>query len=91
MELKQQAETVKAALERVETFTIAKQVGEGDAIFGTVTAPEVAEVIQAITNQEVDRRGINLPEIRETGIYRAELKLHPEVTAVVQIQVVPIT
>lgn len=91
LELKQQAETVKVALEKVGTYTIPKQVGEGDAIFGTVTAPEVAEVIQAITNQEVDRRGIHLPEIRETGIYKAELKLHPEVTAVVQIQVVPTT
>lgn len=89
LELKQQAETIKAALEKVDRFTINKQVGEGDAIFGTVTAPEVAEVIQATTGQEVDRRGITLPEIRQTGIYKAELKLHPEVSAIVQIQVVP--
>jgi large subunit ribosomal protein L9 len=64
-------------------------VGENEAIFGTVTAPEVAEAIQAATGQEVDRRGITLPDISQLGFYKAEVKLHPEVTAVVEIHVAP--
>nr|BAF36290.1 hypothetical protein [Ipomoea trifida] len=35
--------------------------------------------------REVDKRIVSLPEIRETGAYTAELKLHPEVTARVQV------
>ena len=88
LELKQQAEDIKTKLEAVRTFTIAKQVGEESAIFGTVTDREVAAVIQETTGQEVDRRGISLPDISETGTYEAEIKLYPEVTAVVTIQVV---
>jgi large subunit ribosomal protein L9 len=88
-ELKGQAETIKAALEKTRSFTIAKQVGENDAIFGTVTDREVAEVIQAATGQEIDRRGITVPEVNKTGTYQVDLKLHPEVTATVEIQVVP--
>ena len=88
LELKQQAQERKTALENVGSFTIAKQVGEGDAIFGTVTDREVAALIQEITGQEVDRRGITLPDISKTGSYKAEIKLHPEVTATVDIQVV---
>lgn len=88
LELKQQAQERKTALENVGSFTIAKQVGEGDAIFGTVTDREVAAVIQEITGQELDRRGITLPDISKTGSYKAEIKLYPEVTAVVEIQVV---
>ena len=88
LELKQQAQERKTALENVGSFTIAKQVGEGDAIFGTVTDREVAAIIQEITGQEVDRRGITLPDISKTGSYKAEIKLHPEVTATVDIQVV---
>lgn len=88
LELKEQAQTLKANLEKVGSFTIAKQVGEGEAIFGTVTDREVAALIQAAINQEVDRRGINLPDISKTGTYKAEVKLHPEVSAVVDIQVV---
>ncbi|MBE9189838.1 50S ribosomal protein L9 [Gloeocapsopsis crepidinum LEGE 06123] len=88
-ELKQQALAQKAALDKVGQLTIAKQVGEKDAIFGTVTAPEVAALVQEAIGQEVDRRGITLPDIGQTGTYTAEIKLHPEVTAEVQIQVVP--
>lgn len=89
LEQKQQAESQKTALETVGRFTIQKQVGENEAIFGTVTAPEVAEAIQAATNQEIDRRGITLPDISKLGFYKAEIRLHPEVTAVVEIHVTP--
>ncbi len=89
LELKQQAQEQKATLEKVENFTIAKQVGEADAIFGTVTHQEVAEVIQQITGLEVDRRGITIPDIGKTGTYEAEIKLFLDVTAKVNIQVVP--
>jgi large subunit ribosomal protein L9 len=88
LEEKQVATELKTAIEAVGSFTIAKQVGEENAIFGTVTAPEVATAIQQATGKEVDRRNISLPDIGETGTYKAEIKLHPEITAVVQIQVV---
>lgn len=88
LELKQQALEQKTALEKVGQFTIAKQVGEKDSIFGTVTDREVAALIQEAIGQEVDRRGITLPDISKTGTYKAEIKLHAEVTAEVEIQVV---
>ena len=87
---KQEAVARKTALETIGRFTIRKQVGEGEAIFGTVTTQEVAEAIQAATNQEVDRRGITVPEISQTGFYKATVKLHPEVTAEIEIQVAPL-
>lgn len=90
LEEKEQAQTRKTALESVGSFTIRKQVGEGDAIFGTVTDPEVVAAILEATNQEIDRRGITLPDIHKTGVYKAEIKLHPEVTAVVNIEVLPL-
>ncbi|MGB3403149.1 MAG: 50S ribosomal protein L9 [Microcoleaceae cyanobacterium] len=90
IELKQQAESRKTALETIGRFTIAKQVGENEAIFGTVTDRELAEAIEATTQQEVDRRGITLPDnISKTGFYKAQIKLHPEVTAEVEVHVVP--
>lgn len=88
LELKQQAQELKASLEKVGSFTVAKQVGENDAIFGTVTDREVAALIQQAIGQEVDRRGITLPDIGKLGTYRAEVKLHSEVTATVEINVV---
>jgi len=88
-ELKQVAEAQQAALQSAGTLTITKQVGEKDSIFGSVTDREVAAAILVATGQEVDRRSIEVPEIRQTGSYIVELKLHPEVTAEIQIEVVP--
>jgi large subunit ribosomal protein L9 len=87
---KQTAETQKAALQTVGRFTIQKQVGENEAIFGTVTTQEVVDAIKAATNQEIDRRGITLPEISRLGFYKAQVKIHPEVIAEVEIHVTPL-
>jgi large subunit ribosomal protein L9 len=88
LELKQLAENRKKAIETGVNFIISKQVGENEAIFGTVTTQEVAELLFNTTGQEIDRRGIHLPEIRKIGSYKAEIKLHAEVTAEIEIQVV---
>ncbi|PZV28262.1 MAG: 50S ribosomal protein L9 [Snowella sp.] len=84
---KEAAEARKTALQTVGRFIIQKQVGEAEAIFGTVTTQDVADSIKAATSQEVDRRGITLPEISKVGFYKAQIKIHPEVTAEVEIQV----
>lgn len=90
LEEKEQSQGHKATLEAASPYSISKQVGEGESIFGSVTDRELATAVQEKTGLEVDRRGITLPDIRKTGTYKAEIKLHPEVTASVEIQVVPL-
>lgn len=87
LEIKQEAEAIKTALTTIGMFTIQKPVGENEAIFGTVTAADVAEVIKSLAGKEVDRRDISVPDINKLGEYQAELKLHPEVTAIVNLRV----
>ncbi|MEA5553164.1 50S ribosomal protein L9 [Anabaena cylindrica UHCC 0172] len=88
LELKQQALEQKATLEKVGSLKIAKPVGENEAIFGTVTTQDVAEAIMAATSQEIDRRGITIPDINHLGTYQAEVKLHSDVTAQIDIEVI---
>jgi large subunit ribosomal protein L9 len=89
LEEKQQAQSLKTALETVGRFTIRKQVGENEAIFGTVTAPEVAEAIQAGYWSGSRPTGNYSTRYQQLGFYKAEVKLHPEVTAVVEVHVAP--
>ncbi|MEO1560051.1 MAG: 50S ribosomal protein L9, partial [Cyanobacteria bacterium J06632_19] len=78
----------KATLEKLGNLKIAKQVGENNAIFGTVTSQDVADIIQGSTEMEVDKRGITIPDIGSLGTYEAEIKLHSDVSAKVNIEVV---
>ena len=86
--LKELAQTQKAAIDKVGKFSIAKQVGEKESIFGTVTAAEVAELVKEKTGQEIDKRDIEMPDVAQLGAYKAQLKLHPEVIVTVEIEVV---
>jgi large subunit ribosomal protein L9 len=86
--IKEEAEATKTALATIGMFTIEKPVGENNAIFGTVTASDVATVIKSLSGKEVDRRDITLPDINKLGEYQAEIKLHAEVTALVNLRVV---
>ncbi|HEY9827574.1 MAG TPA: 50S ribosomal protein L9 [Stenomitos sp.] len=88
-ELKAQAEQQKAALLKMGTITIQQKAGEGDALFGSVTAADVTAAIQAASGIELDRRTLSVPDIRRLGTYTAEVKLHAEVVAEVTVEVVP--
>ncbi|MDY6782213.1 MAG: 50S ribosomal protein L9 [Cyanobacteriota bacterium] len=89
LEIRQQAEARKTALATIGRLRIRKQVGEGNAIFGTVTAQDIADIVQENLKYELDKRNISVPEISELGIYKAEIKLHPEVTTEVEFEVAP--
>ncbi|MFZ4641361.1 MAG: 50S ribosomal protein L9 [Nodosilinea sp.] len=86
--IKQEAEATKTTLATIGMFTIQKPVGENDAIFGTVTAVDVANVIKSLSGKEVDRRDITVPDINKLGEYQAVVKLHPEVSATVNLRVI---
>jgi LSU ribosomal protein L9P len=65
-------------------------VGEHDLLFGQVTTSDIAEVVLATSGLDIDRRNILLnEEIKKTGVYPVQVKLHPEVTATLRIQVTP--
>lgn len=85
--LKAEAETLRTALDTIGRFTVKKQTGGDDVLFGTVTNGDVAEAIEAATRKEVDRRAILVPEIHRTGTYKVQVKLHPEVVAEINLEV----
>ncbi len=86
--LKQEALDFQTALITIGRFTVKKQIGEDDVLFGTVTNGDVAEVIEEATKKKIDRRDINVPEIHRTGKYKVQVKLHSEVTAEINLEVI---
>ncbi len=86
--LKQEALDFQTAMVTIGRFTVKKQTGEDDVLFGTVTNGDVAEAIEAATKKEIDRRNIIVPEIHRTGSYKVQVKLHNEVNAEINLEVV---
>nr|TKR85731.1 hypothetical protein D5086_0000243520 [Populus alba] len=83
--VKEEAQQLALIFETVGAFKVKRKGGKGRQIFGTVTAQDLVDIIKAQIQRDVDKRIVSLPDIRETGEYIAELKLHPEVTAQVSI------
>ena len=68
-------------------LTLVKKAGEGDVLYGSVTASEIADQL-AEKGIEVDRRRIELEEpIKRIGEHQVHVKLHRDVTVPITIEV----
>ncbi|MDI3329793.1 MAG: 50S ribosomal protein L9 [Micrococcus sp.] len=64
--------------------------GEGGRLFGAVKAADVAEAVEAAGLGSIDRRTVTLPTaIKAIGRYQAHVRLHEDVLAVIDLDVVP--
>ena len=69
-------------------ITIARKVGETEALYGSVTTADIAEALAA-EGFEVDRRKLQLAEpIKKLGDFDVPVRLHPNVIAHVKVRVV---
>jgi len=81
------AQSIADRLAAIE-ITIARQAGEGDKLFGSVSTRDVEEAL-AEKGVKVDRRKIVLDEpLKTLGVYTLDVKLAPEVTGKVKVWVV---
>jgi large subunit ribosomal protein L9 len=81
------AQAVADRLANVE-IEIARRVGETDALFGSVTNADIADVLTG-KGFELDRRKIQLHDpIKKLGEYTVPVKLHRDVTVSLKVKVV---
>lgn len=79
LEEKAKAQAMATALGTIGKFIIKKKVGEGEQIFGSVTAADLVDAIKMQTGRELDKRDFTVPEIKSLGTFDATVRLHPEV------------
>ena len=71
-------------------ITLPTRAGAGGRLFGSVTAADVANAVRQAGGPELDRRRIELPgHIKTIGSHTVTVKVHPEVTATLTVDVVP--
>ena len=83
------APELKALLEKDESIIkLSAKIGEDGRLFGSITTKQVAEALQKQHNVKLDKRKIELDSpIRALGFTKMPVKIHPEVTAMLTVQV----
>ena len=72
------------------TISITKKAGEGDQLYGSVTASEIADALAA-RGITLDRRRVELEEpIKRLGSHKVNVRLHRDVAAELTVEVQPI-
>ena len=86
-------ENYEAALAMAENLkdkkvTVKMKAGEGGRTFGSVSSKEIAAECKAQHGIEIDKKKIVLPEaLKNFGMYEVNVKLHPQVNAVLKVHV----
>ncbi|REJ37670.1 MAG: 50S ribosomal protein L9, partial [Bacillota bacterium] len=87
---RQQLEQARADARKLEgkVVTVTARAGEGGRLYGSVTAADVAAALEPLLGYRPDKRRIELAEpIRHVGRYQVTIRLHPEVSARVAVDV----
>jgi large subunit ribosomal protein L9 len=87
---KTDAEALAATL-ITQDLTFSVRVGEGDKLFGSITAADIAGRLAEL-GHPVDKRLIELPEpIKMIGVYKVPVRLHQDVRPELRVWVVKAT
>ena len=82
------AQELKAELERLNV-RLATRAGESGRLFGSVTVADIAEAVSHSGGPAVDKRKIEIPNpIKTVGAHKVSVRLHPEVSATVGLNIV---
>lgn len=89
--MRQEADEAKllgAQLEKI-SVKIPVRLGKDGKLFGSVGGSDVAKALKEAHSLNVDKRKITVQgDVTGTGVYEAIVKLHPEVTTKIKIEVV---
>ncbi|MGX7395362.1 50S ribosomal protein L9 [Carnobacterium mobile] len=90
-EIKQEAEELKALLEKeANAIVIKAKAAEDGRLFGSITTKQIAAAAQKQLGIKLDKRKIelNVP-IRTVTSMKLDVKVHPEVVATMTVNVLP--
>jgi len=72
-----------------QSVTLSIKTGEGGRTFGSISTKEIAVAVKEQLGIEIDKKKMVLTEaIKTLGVTQVPLKLHPNVTATLQVKVV---
>jgi large subunit ribosomal protein L9 len=85
----EEAQSVRAKLESGRV-RLSARAGQSGRLFGAVTPADVAEAVKSDLGADIDRRKVEITQpIKTLGTYQVHVRLHADVQATVDVEVVP--
>lgn len=85
---REDADAIKAKLE-ADAVNVSVRAGDGGRLFGAVTVGAIADALNEASGANVDKRRIDVGQpIKALGAHQVTVRVHPEVTAQVRLNVV---
>ena len=85
----EEAQQVKAKLES-KSVRLTANAGASGRLFGAITPGDVAAAVQSTVGTQVDKRKVEIMQpIKTVGSYQVHVRLHSDVQATVDLEVVP--
>ncbi len=79
----------QAAALSSKTVQLTVKAGDSGRLFGTVKTADVAKAVEAAGLGTIDKRKVEIPtHIKSVGSYQANVRLHDDVAAVIDLEVV---
>jgi large subunit ribosomal protein L9 len=83
------AEEIKAQLE-AKPVNLQVRAGSGGRLFGSVTVTDIVDAVRGSGGPDIDKRRIEIGQpIKSLGSHQVNVRIHPEVTAELSLNVVP--
>ncbi|MDD3705203.1 MAG: 50S ribosomal protein L9 [Clostridiaceae bacterium] len=84
---KQEAKELAAKIGKlVVNFNV--KAGENGKLFGSITSKDVADAVKSQHKIEIDKKKVVLHDaIKALGTYQVEIKVYPEISAVINVKV----
>lgn len=84
----EEAEELKGRLDGA-SVTVTGKTGTGTRLYGSITSQDIADAIAKQHSTRIDKRNIHIEDpIKSTGSYTVPIKLHRDVTANIQVEVI---
>jgi large subunit ribosomal protein L9 len=84
-----EAQSIKAVLEGARV-QLPVRAGQSGRLFGAVTPADIAEAVKSDLGKDIDRRKVEVGQpIKALGSYQVQVRLHQDVQATIDLEVVP--
>ena len=81
------AQVVAGKLQKL-TVRLKRRAGSNGRLFGSVGPSDIAAAVREAGGPEIDRRKIVVPDpIKSAGSHRVQVRLHPDVSATVNLEI----